>query len=470
MVDTLIGLLSWVFLLYFIGLNAGYMGLNLISVFALSRYMPERELEWTGQVQTGLEPPITVLVPAYNEETTIVASVLSLLQLDYPEFEVVVINDGSKDTTIDVLIDEFELVAVPEPYRMQIPSAPVRNIYYSKVHPNLRVVDKENGGKADALNTGINTSRYPLFCAIDADSVMQRDSLTLVVRPFLKDSRTVATGGTVRIANGCKVTNGFLVETGLPKNILSLFQIVEYLRAFLFGRMGWSPMNALLIISGAFGLFSKETVISVGGYRVGTIGEDAELVVRIHRILRERGQDYRIVYVPDPVCWTEGPEDLKTLKSQRVRWQRGLADTLLLNIELMFNRRGGAAGWIAFPFMFLFEWIGPLIETTGYVFFIVCFLLDLVSFDAMMTFMLLAIGLGMLLSVTSLLLEEVFFTFYKKPGQLALLFLAVILENLGFRQLNAYWRLLGLIQWARGQEGAWGDMKRTAKWQSKNDE
>lgn len=460
--------LSWVFLLYFIGINAGYLFLNLVSMVALSRYMPERELEWVGQIQTGLEPAISVLVPAYNEEATIVASVQSLLQLEYPEFEIIVINDGSKDETLNVLTEAFELMEVSEPYKMVLKTQPVRGTYYSKIHQNLRIIDKENGGKADGLNTGINAAKFPLFCAVDADSVMSRRSLVEVVRPFLKDPRTIATGGTVRIANGCTVTNGFLVEAGLPRNPLALFQIVEYLRAFLFGRMGWSPLNALMIISGAFGLFSKQVVIDCGGYKVGTIGEDAELVVRMHRIMRLRGQPYRITYVPDPVCWTEGPEDLKTLKNQRVRWQRGLADTLLFNTELMFHKKGGVIGWFAFPFMFIFEWVGPMIEFAGYVFFLYCFLMGIVSAEGFLTFLGVAIGLGILLSVTSLLLEEVFFTVYKKPSQLLHLLAGVVLENFGFRQLNAYWRMLGVIQWARGKEGSWGEMKRTASWEKKN--
>ncbi|MEM7403982.1 MAG: glycosyltransferase [Pseudomonadota bacterium] len=459
--------LSWVFLLYFIGINAGYLMLNFISMFALARYMPVRELEWAGQLQTGLEPAITVIVPAYNEEATIVASVQSLLQLEYTEFEILVINDGSKDDTLDVMMDAFDLVGVDEPYRMELPTANVRGIYYSRSHQNLRVVDKDNGGKADGLNTGINASRYPLFCAIDADSVMARDSLTQVVRPFLRDPLTVAAGGTVRIANGSTVKNGYLVETGLPRNPLALFQIVEYLRAFLFGRMGWSPMNALMIISGAFGLFSKSAVVEAGGYKVGTIGEDAELVVRMHRLFRDKGEPYRIYYVPDPVCWTEGPEDLKTLKNQRVRWQRGLADTLVFNLDLMFHKRGGAVGWVAFPFMFLFEWVGPMIEVSGYIFFTVSFLMGIVSAEGFLTFLAVAVGLGMLLSVTSLLLEELYFTVYKKPRQLFYLFCGLVLENFGFRQLNAYWRMLGVVQWIRGKEGAWGEMKRTASWQKK---
>lgn len=275
----------------------------------------------------------------------------------------------------------------------------------------------------------------------------------------------MASGGTVRIANGCEVNGGFLVSRGLPGNILALFQIVEYLRAFLFGRLGWSPLNALLIISGAFGVFNKEKVIDVGGYLTNTIGEDMELVVRLHRQLSAQGVPYRITFVPDPICWTEAPEDLKTLKNQRVRWQRGLAESLSKNIDLLCHRKSGAVGWLAFPFMMFFEWLGPIVEVIGYLFMILAWLFGLISFQAMAAFMVVAIGLGVLLSVSAFLLEEISFHIYPRPRHIVMLFLAAIAENFGYRQLNSVWRLMGLWYWARGKEGHWGNMTRKASWQ-----
>ncbi len=367
--DWVIGL-QWFFLLYFIGINTGYMMLNLLSLGSLKRYVESHSLDDLPRGISGFEPPVSVLVPAYNEEATIAGSVRSMLQLNYPDYEVVVINDGSKDGTMDALRREFALLPFPEAYWQRLPAQPVRAIYRSTTHPTLRVVDKENGGKADALNAGINASRYPLFCGVDADSVLERDSLRRVIEPFLEDPRTIASGGTVRIANGCTVVSGFLTRVGLPRNLLALLQIVEYLRAFLFGRLGWSPLNAVLIISGAFGIFRKEVVVEAGGYRRDTVGEDMELVVRLHRLHRKRRIPYRIVFVPDPICWTEAPESLKVLKNQRVRWQRGLSESLTMNLGLLFHPRGGAAGWLAFPFMAVFEWLGPLIEVAGYAFMI----------------------------------------------------------------------------------------------------
>lgn len=460
----LVDFVTWFILLYFILLNGGYLMLNVLSMRTLYRKGQEEILDDLPRAYSGLEPPVTILVPAYNEEATIAASVRSMLQLTYAEYEVLVINDGSKDATIDVLIREFGLLPFPEAYRRQLPTADVRAIYRSTRHPNLRVIDKENGGKADALNAGINAARYPLFCGVDADSILQRDSLEKVVEPFLRDPTMVATGGTVRVANGCEVSGGFLTKVGLPTNIWALFQVIEYLRAFLFGRLGWSAVNGMLIISGAFGVFRKETVVMAGGYRRDTIGEDMELIVRMHRLLRAKGQKYRIEFVPDPVCWTEAPEDFKTLKNQRIRWQRGLAESLNANWGLMLSRNGGTPGWLAFPFMMLFEWLGPLVEMGGYIFMTWSFLVGDVSWIAFVTFMFVAIGMGVLLSASGLLLEEMSFHMYPRGKQLLVLGFMVLVENLGYRQLNTIWRLIGLWRWMVGKESTWGTMKRKGNW------
>jgi cellulose synthase/poly-beta-1,6-N-acetylglucosamine synthase-like glycosyltransferase len=331
------------FILYFLLLNGMYLLLNLLSMGSLMGYIRQRAETGELAPYLGVEPPVSVLMPAFNEEATIRTSVRSMLQLQYPEFEIVVINDGSKDSTLAVLIEEFDLVPHPEPLRQAVAHQPVQAIYRSRRYANLRVVDKANGGKADALNAGINAARYGLFCGVDADSILQRDSLLRVVQPFLEDERTIAAGGTVRIANGSQVRGGFLIQAGLPRNWLARFQIVEYLRAFLFGRLGWSPLNAVLIISGAFGLFDRERVMAVGGYRTDTVGEDMELVVRLHRYHREKRIPYRIRYLPDPICWTECPENLGTLGRQRSRWQRGLAESLGRHARLAFSLRGGHA-------------------------------------------------------------------------------------------------------------------------------
>ncbi|MHB0852953.1 glycosyltransferase family 2 protein [Stutzerimonas nitrititolerans] len=452
------------FILYFVLLNGTYLVLNVLSMASLLAYMRERAVIGEAAPYLGVEPPVSILMPAFNEEATIRTSVRSMLQLQYPEFEVLVINDGSKDRTLEVLIEEFALVLHPEPVRQSVAHKPIEAIYRSQRYVNLRVIDKTNGGKADALNAGINVARHGLFCGVDADSILQRDSLLRVVQPFLEDERTIAAGGTVRIANGSHVRGGFLIQAGLPKSWLARFQIVEYLRAFLFGRLGWSPLNAVLIISGAFGLFDREKVITVGGYRTDTVGEDMELVVRLHRYHRQHRLAYRIRYLPDPICWTECPQDLGTLGRQRSRWQRGLAESLGRHSRLAFSRRGGTPGWLAWPFMTLFEWLGPLIELAGYCFMLGGFALGVVSLSALTLFLLVAVGMGILLSVNGLLLETLSFRVYTRRRDMLQLFLMAVLENLGYRQLNTLWRCRGLWQWFSRQRHHWGAMRRDGTW------
>jgi len=457
---------TWLMVAYFLALHAVYLMLTVLAAKALHRNQRYRDLEKLPMAYSQLMPPISVLVPAYNEETTIVATVSSLLQLSYGEFEVIVINDGSKDSTLSVLIDQFGLLTSPEADRVQIHTQDILGVYRSPRHPKLRVIDKRNGGKADSLNAGINASRYPLFCGVDADSILERDSLQKVVKPFLRHPDMVATGGTIRATNGCDVRGGDLHRIDLPTNPWALFQVMEYLRAFLFGRLGWSSVNAMLIISGAFGLFRKQTVIDVGGYRTHTIGEDMELVVRIHHQLREQRRPYRIEFVPDPVCWTEVPEDRQTLRNQRIRWQRGLSESLSAHWGLMFSRTGGWPGWVAFPYMVLFEWLGPVVECLGYLWTCYAWWAGFISWTAFSIFLLVSLGLGILLSVAGVLLEQLSFQMYPKVSQIFKLVLVAVAENLGYRQLNAWWRIVGLYRWATQKEGGWGTMKRKGSWQA----
>ncbi|HUD96337.1 MAG TPA: glycosyltransferase family 2 protein, partial [Woeseiaceae bacterium] len=360
--------IQWLFFGYFILIYAVYAALNVMAMIQIRRYLQVAGLADADNVFSTLDLPISVIMPAYNESSSIITATRAMLQLEYPDYEVVVVNDGSRDDTLEKLTNEFRLQPFPEAYRQRVPCKPVRGVYRSLRYPSLRVIDKENGGsKADAMNAGINACRFPLFCAVDADSILELNSLRHAVRPFLEDPDVVAAGGTVRIANGCKVRGGFLEQVGLSSSFLAQVQVVEYLRAFLFGRMGWDYLNAVLIVSGAFGVFDKEAVVEVGGYRTDTIGEDMELILRLHRLLRERKKRYRITFVPNPICWTDAPEDLATLRKQRVRWHHGLAQSLMLHKSLFFKRDGGAVSWLAMPFFYLFELLGPAIEVAGYI-------------------------------------------------------------------------------------------------------
>jgi cellulose synthase/poly-beta-1,6-N-acetylglucosamine synthase-like glycosyltransferase len=474
---------AWFFLLYFSSLFVLYFLINMTSSFVLlwKTLQEQRKYNVTRQKKSFLEttdnpesnnteilerisPPISLLVPAYNEAITITASVYSLLNLVYEEYEVIVVNDGSKDTTLEILLHEFEAVPANDLPLNILMTQTIRGVYRSQLFPNLRIVDKYNGGKADALNAGINFAHYDYFCCIDADSILHPLSLQKLIQPFVEDATTIACGGTVHVINGCEVRDGMITKVGIARNWLAMFQIVEYMRTLLFGRLSWASFNSLLIISGAFGMFRKDKVIAAGGYLHGTIGEDMELVVRLHRIMMQRKEKYRIVFVPEPLCWTEVPEDLRTLKSQRVRWQRGLCESIAANRELLFRIRGGSTAWVSLPFMLLFELIGPLVEALGYIFIAFLMLNGVVSpFFAFVLF-LVPVCLGTIITLNSILVQEILYQIYRNPRYIALMLGLAIVENFGYRQLNMYWRIIGLWKWFRGRASVWGDMKRSAAW------
>jgi cellulose synthase/poly-beta-1,6-N-acetylglucosamine synthase-like glycosyltransferase len=420
-------------------------------------------MEWRDLrrlMQSPLTPPISIIAPAYNEEANVAEAVRSMLMLHYPQLEVVVVNDGSRDRTLEVLIERFALRPIARSFEYATPCRPIRAVYESAQHANLVVVDKENGGKADALNAGLNLAIYPLICAIDADSILEDEALLRVVRPFVDDPElTVATGGIVRIVNGSEVHAGRVVRVHLPRTLLPLLQVVEYLRAFLFGRMGWSAIGGLLIISGAFGLFRKRAVIEAGGYAVDTVGEDMELVMRLHRHLRAAARPYRVTFVPDPVCWTEAPETLTVLRRQRNRWHRGLIDALWRHRKMWGRARYGSVGVVATPCFLAFETLGPAVELLGYVVVPLSYLLGLLDTDFMVGFLVVAVLYSMLLSLTAVLLEDLAFRRYPRVRDLGYLALASVVENLGYRQATAWWRLRAFWDYWRG-DLAWGRMER----------
>lgn len=446
---------------YFAVLNTLYLAFTALAWHAVRSHRRARSYAADEEAfASPLTPPVSVLLPAYNEEPGIVESVRSLLALRYPELEVIVVNDGSTDGTLRRLAEAFDLVPARRALRPSLPCARVRATYASRRHPELWVVDKENGGKADALNCGIDAARYPYFCAVDADAILEEDALLRVAKPILDDPGLVAaTGGIVRVANGCRVDHGRVAEVRLPRSRLAVFQVVEYFRAFLVGRIGWSGMRSLLIISGAFGLFRRNLVEAAGGYARGTVGEDVELVLRLHRYLRERGEDYRIEFVPDPVAWTEAPEDLRTLSRQRRRWQRGLAEALWRHRRVAFNPRFGLLGTVAVPYFVLFELLGPLVELVGYPAVVAAAALGTLSPVFFAAFLVTAVLVGVFLSVSALMLEEFSFRRYGDDADANRMVFAAILENVGYRQLVTSWRTLGLLDLVRRRRG-WGEMRR----------
>ena len=448
-------------LVFFFAINTYYLVLTIGGFWRTLRVAREvRRPDQRRLLRSPLTPPISVLAPAFNEEANVVENVRSLLMLDYPLFEVVLINDGSRDRTLGRLVDAFDLRRSARCFERVLPCKTIRGIYDSPIYPNLVVVDKENGGKADALNAGLNLSLYPLFCAIDADSILESDALLRLVRPFVDaPGVTIAAGGVVRVANGCEIHGGRVHKVQLPRRPLPLIQIVEYLRAFLFGRMGWSTGNSLLVISGAFGLFDKRAAVTAGGYATDSVGEDMELVVRMHRKRREVRQPYSIGFVPDPICWTEVPVTFRVLRRQRTRWQRGLIDTLVRHRAMIGRPRFGTVGMVSLPGFVVFEMLSPLVELSGYLLMPVLWALGLLNLSGAFVFFVLALMYTVLVSALAVLLEDIAFRRYPHTGDLGRLLVGALMENFGFRQLTVWWRVRAFWEYLRG-DLSWGAMER----------
>ena len=452
---------EYVILVYFLLINTFYFLFNILSLAGILRYRRMITFVRFGEIfHMPIVRPISVIVPAFNEGSGIVESIRSLLSLRYPVFEVVVVNDGSTDSTLARLVEAFDLRPSKAVFRRTLPTLPIRGIYRSAVQPKLVVIDKVNGKKADAMNAGLNISRYPLFCAVDGDSVLEKDALLKVVRPFLEDpERTIGAGGIIRLSNGCVVKEGQVAEVGIPRNWIARFQILEYLRAFLGGRMGMSMMKSTLIISGAFGIFRKDVAMACGGYRAASITEDMDLVIRMQKHMHEQKKPYRIQYIPDPICWTEAPEDLRDLARQRSRWHRGLIQTLVRFRGMIFNPRYGAAGLFAMPFYAVFEMAGPYIECLGYLLFASHLVLGQVNYPFAVTFFFVAVFYGTFVSLLAILLEELSAHRYPKVKDILVLTAAGILENLFYRQYLSVVRAWSLVDYMRGKN-QWGAMEK----------
>jgi len=446
--------IQFLIFLYFIIVNSIY---SYFAIFSIKELLINLKISTPQKLKILLSSqamyrPISILVPAYNEELTILSTVKSLLSLFYPEFEIIVINDGSTDKTLDLLISEFNLIPVPPAIKIILPHKPIKNLYVSLDYPNLIVIDKVNGGKADALNAGINVSQYPIFCCIDADSILDPEALLRASRLFFEDRTVVAVGGIVLPLNGAVVEGGTIKEFKAPKKFIELFQTIEYTRGFLAGRTGWSILKSLLIISGAFGVFRKDMVISIGGYRK-TVGEDMDLVVRLHKYCLENKIPYKIVFIPDPICYTQVPTDWTSLLKQRNRWHRGLIDSLLYSKDMFLNPKYKSVGTIGFPYFVFVEALGPIVEFTGYLSFIIFYILDLISKEYAFLFFCLAFLWGMWINIASVFLDNYLYRRYSSLADLIKLLFTGILEFFGYRQLMAAERIIATFQfWRKG----WG--------------
>lgn len=452
---------QWFVLWFFFALNLFYLLLLAVSARVAKSYVARLKIERGLNLPPEFAKPFAALVPSHNEEVSIVDSVRALLALDYPEFEVIVCNDGSTDRTLERLVEAFRLRPVevePEP---RFPCRKIRAVYFSELDPRLVVIDKENGGKSDALNAAACFARYPYVCAVDADSLLARDSMSRLMRRFVAAPGTVAVGGVVRLANGCVIRDGQVAEVRMPRGTLEAIQIVEYFRAFLFGRLGWAELDIMMIISGAFGVFRQDLLERIGGWNQKAIGEDMDLVLRLHRKIREDQLPYRIGFVPDPLCWTQAPATMAGLSTQRDRWQRGLMQCLFGNIGMLLNPRYGRIGLVGFPYFLIFEMFGALVEFVGIPVTIACYLLGVVNLHFFLLFFAVSLVWGLGISFASIALAEMSYRRYEGWDDFLALFRAAVLENFGYRQLHAFWRLKGMVRYLFRDRHAWGSIRRT---------
>ena len=485
--------LEWIFLAYFFAYNS----LNLLFVVVSFRDVRRRVIgrgfdDLDVAMASPLTPPLSIIVPAYNEEKTIVESASALLKSRFPRLEIIVVNDGSTDATLDVVRRAFRMKRIDIDYLDHITTAPVRSFYESTCTlpegvARFVLINKDNGGRADAVNAGINASRCPYFLSIDADSILDDDALLQTFRILLEDADVVGVGGQVAIVNGCPIRDARVVERKMPRSSLARFQIVEYIRSFTMGRTTFARFGSLLIISGAFGVFNKEFVKKTGGYltrfltskivheyggvKNGTVCEDMEITVRLQRYIREKGLHRKIAYIPHPICWTEVPETLSSLSKQRNRWERGLIESLWFHRKMLFNRDYGTVGLFGLPYYVVFELLGAPVELVGYVSLPILFALDHLNYAYVALFFTLSLAYGILLSVASVVVsawpERTSETdvsgssllYFRSGRDILILVLYAVLENFGYRQLTLWWRTKGIIDYFRGKRG-WDKFER----------
>ena len=453
--------LAWVgyaTVLYFVAMQVYLLFLAATSAATLRR---NHNLHRFGRVDemlsTRTAPPVSILIPAYNEVAGIVDAVRSMSIVRYPRFEIVVINDGSTDGTLDALLQEFELARVRIPYRPDLATEPIRSIYRGRGAVDITVIDKENGGRADALNAALNAARYPYALCTDADVILDADCLVTSMQRVVEDrERTVAVGGNVRPLNGSVLRLGHLVRASVPKSFIIRMQLLEYLRTFLAGRPAWSTLNALPLISGAFGVWKRSAVIAVGGFTTGHMGEDMDMTMRLHRHHLENKIPYRIVYEPSAVIWTEVPDTVRVLRRQRIRWHRGLLTAVRDFMPMTFNLRYGKLGMITWPGIVLFEFVAPVVEAAGWLILPLALLLGALDTTLLVWLLVLALGVGLLNSLVALMLDESY-GYFNSPTDTTRLIVMAVVENFGLRQLTVVWRVRAMLGTGKG---GWGDMER----------
>jgi cellulose synthase/poly-beta-1,6-N-acetylglucosamine synthase-like glycosyltransferase len=447
-----------------------YLIFAFLSYYAIRRYvLMQHYINDDVLLKSNKTYGVSIVAPAFNESTTIVDNVKCLMSLTYPKFEVVIVNDGSTDNTLDKLIEEFDLVKVPFFYQEQIVTAPVKDHYKSKDprYSKLLVVDKENRkSKADASNAGINSSQYPLFLCTDVDCILKPNTIVKLVKPFIESNiKVIASGAAIRSSNSCEVNDGFLEKVHFPRQWYPMFQELEYVRAFIFGRMAWSQLNSLILVSGGLGMFDKEIAIAAGGYTHDSMGEDMDLIIRMRKEMYDRKKKFKITYIPESLCWTEVPPDINILMRQRVRWARGLIQTLLLHKKMLFNPKYGSTGWFALPYFFVFEFLGPIIEAFGYLLLVISITLSysyfgIVNLEFLIWPFLFIYLLYINITIISILLDELLYNSYGNLKEILKLIGMAIIEPILYHPIIVVAALRGYYQFFRKKEAIWGVMVR----------
>lgn len=463
-INLLADILTYLFLFYTFLLMLIYVVSALVSYRVIRQHVAETSFVDFRQILTSpLSPKISIIAPAYNEALNIVDNAMSLLALEYPNFEVVIVNDGSKDETLQRLIDAYKLEKTSLLTHQSVECKEILGVYKSRDEAvsHLTVVDKRNGGKSDALNAGINVCAGKLFACIDVDCVLERDALLRMIKPFLDetDQKVIATGGVIRLANDCVISDGRLIQINVPRNLIARAQVLEYMRAFLLSRVAWAKINGLLLISGALGLFDKQTVIEAGGYSHKTVGEDMELVMRMRRMMEERRQPYAVRYISDPLCWTEGPARWDILGRQRNRWTRGLMDCLKFHRKVFFNPHYRIMGMVSYPFWFLYEWLAPIIESLGLVLTVVLWALGVINATSFWLLLAAVYNYAICLSCLAIWVDQKTYSQYRSKRDLGRLIVMAIVEPLFYHPFTVYSSIRGTIDYIRGKKG-WGSMTR----------
>jgi cellulose synthase/poly-beta-1,6-N-acetylglucosamine synthase-like glycosyltransferase len=442
-----------------------YLILGILSYLAIKNYYNSKYyLHKDVLIKSNHTLGVSIIAPAYNEACTIVYNVKSLLLQDYPKFEIIIINDGSTDNTLQKLIDEFNLIKVDFFYQEKIKTRPVKAHYKSTnpIYAKLLIIDKENGkSKADASNAGINSARYSLFICTDVDCILRKDTVAMLAKPFVENTRKViATGAAIRISNSCEFKDGMLYKSHYPDNFFARFQELEYIRSFLFGRMAWSRTNCLLLVSGGLGMFDKATVIEAGGYWHKSLGEDMELITRMRRLMHEKKEDFLIKYIPESLCWTEVPSDSTIFLRQRVRWARGLIQTLYLHRKMFLNPKYGRTGLVTIPHYFVFEFFVPILELLG----LIVLTLDIIFFSVNYEFLLI-VSLFVYffyttLTLISIYLDQLIHRQYSSIKEIRNLIFMVFLEPFLYHPINVFASLKGYWYFLTNKEKTWGTMTR----------